>query len=1856
MKKLYGKAVAILLVAVMMITSTKWDVLYASAENQTGTAMDEVAEQFDAYYLETANETGVMAKVKVEDKWTMNDKGFIAASKDSVGGVESDVKDVDVLTWKERPYTDFELTYTFQTGWDRIGIIFGTAEGQFPIKKTEQGLEAADGVMFFLSREGHRGGWSESLKNDEGNGFFYEANEISGFKDSPEHTLKIVVRERKFYAYVDGSTEPVQTLDLPETYKGGYVSFFSATDNHAGMKDFTITDRNTVDKVAEQFDAYYLADASVTSDMVSAEVKERWTMNDKGFISARKDTAGQDTGNETKNVDVLTFKGQEYTDFELTYTFQQASDRIGIIFGTKAGEFPIKKTEQGLEAAGGVMFYLSAEGHRAAWAESLKKDNYDNGRNGFTYDGSAISSFMEDDPWNMAPWGNVNETRKEHTMKIVVREKTFYAYVDGSVDPVMTLTLPETYEGGYVSFFSVSNENWGMKDFTITDRNTVDKVAEQFDAYYLADASVTSDMVSAEVKERWTMNDKGFISARKDTAGQDTGNETKNVDVLTFKGQEYTDFELTYTFQQASDRIGIIFGTKAGEFPIKKTEQGLEAAGGVMFYLSAEGHRAAWAESLKKDNYDNGKNGFTYDGSAILSFMEDDPWNMAPWGNVGVRKEHTMKIVVMGNEFNAYVDDGAEPVMTLTLPDTYEGGYVSLFSVSNVNYGIKDVTISDRNMINKVEEQFDAYYLADASETMEMVNLKEHWLVNSRGFTSAKKDTTGQDTSNETKNVDVLTWKEKAYTDFELTYTFQQAYDRIGIIFGTKAGQFPLKRTEQGLEAAGGVMFYLEAEGTPDAMGEFIDGYTDKENVRRRLGDVKLEGFMDGDNPPWGNVGDRKEHTMKIVVKDKAFYAYVDDSAEPVMTLTLPDTYEGGYVSFFSVSNKNYGMKDFTISEEIATDVPGTPLNKLTEQFDAYYLADASETMERVNLKEHWLVNSRGFTSARKDVTDEEGCDETRNVDVLTWKERAYTDFELTFTFQQAYHRIGIIFGTEAGQFPLKRTEQGLEATGGVMFYLEAEGVPDAMGEFLDGYTDERNVRRRLGDLRLAGFMDGDNPPWGNVGDRKEHTMKIVVKENEFYAYVDDSAEPVMTLTLPDTYEGGYVSVFSASNENYGVKDFTISDKVDTVVPGTPLNKLTEQFDAYYLEDAGKSTAMQKTVLAKNWFYNDKGYLARYKKAEGTETKDVDVLTYKVQKYTDFELTYTYQQNWHRTGVIFGTEAGQFPLQVTDNGVEAAGGVMFFLEAEGTPNTMGDIASGYNIENEARQRLSADKLTGFTDENGSPLDNCSNKVTHQVKLVVKDREMYVFIDGSSDYDMYVKLPESYNGGYISIFSCSTKDAGFGSIDISETITTALPGHTQIERYGNDMSVRFDSQNLDMSCFDSYYLSELDDKGSMVKTDFYDHWMIANDCLMRGVNEGDSDDYYDAADVAVLTYNEHQYTDFVATFEYQKTQARLMLLFGGKNGSYPLCLTDSGKQGENGGVIVYPENDLGGGGGMCALGQVGISYQEDRPICRDLPYAPGYCKEGDWFSNDGKTYTMTVAVINKHCYIYIEGFGMIMDFDLTDDYSGGYISLASTAILNHGFKSLSIREVNAADANVITDVEELRAITVKTGTALAELSLPSTVKVTTGDGTKRDADVMWTDCGYDGNTEGNYRFVGTIFGNGITNPGCVAAVLDVKVRDSIPGSNSATKIWTFDTRSDLMDFESFFVKDAKEGGAVKSSFPKWYVNSGKLCLDRYRGENSYDTENVRILTYTGKKYKNFEAQIEFSQQWERTMILFGSQTPGQYIDFANPKAETNPVAVYSEIEGRRTAIGNVFNVQFGNKAEDAVSMIRELSSG
>ena len=375
-------------------------------------------------------------------------------------------------------------------------------------------------------------------------------------------------------------------------------------------------------------------------------------------------------------------------------------------------------------------------------------------------------------------------------------------------------------------------------------------------------------------------------------------------------------------------------------------------------------------------------------------------------------------------------------------------------------------------------------------------------------------------------------------------------------------------------------------------------------------------------------------------------------------------------------------------------------------------------------------------------------------------------------------------------------------------------------------------------------------------------------------------------------------------------------------------------------------------------------------------------------------------------------------------------------------------------------------------------------------------------------------------------------------EISETITKAIPSkESLVTKNGNEVNIQFDAVVPNTTGLSTYYLSKLDDKGTVQATSFFDYWMVANGKMNR---KSDRNSGSDVSDVSILTYNEKKYTDFVATFEYQQTWGRLMFLFGSENGKYPLYE----KEGhfENGGGILYPEADLGSGGGICALGNVKIATEGYRPLYRELSYAPEYFKKDvNGNAKMGTKYTMTVAVINKHCSVYVEGFGLVAAFDLNDNYKGGYISLASTQTEYQGFTYLNIREVDTK--NAIKAVNQNRDITVKTGTALKNIDLPSAVKVTNAEGKTISVPVVWTDRGYDGSKEGEYQFVGTLKPtSGVTNPGMMTALLTVRVRDKVSSNSGATKIWTFDTMSDLMDFKSYYLEDASKGKAVESDYP------------------------------------------------------------------------------------------------------------------
>ena len=126
-----------------------------------------------------------------------------------------------------------------------------------------------------------------------------------------------------------------------------------------------------------------------------------------------------------------------------------------------------------------------------------------------------------------------------------------------------------------------------------------------------------------------------------------------------------------------------------------------------------------------------------------------------------------------------------------------------------------------------------------------------------------------------------------------------------------------------------------------------------------------------------------------------------------------------------------------------------------------------------------------------------------------------------------------------------------------------------------------------------------------------------------------------------------------------------------------------------------------------------------------------------------------------------------------DDKLVADKGALVYVEAEGYPNAKGHLHN-YTNQGDLLYRIYTNVPDGFTDGAGSPTDNVNAKKVHTVKVIVKDKQMYVFLDNSAEPTLYVKLGDDYKGGYVSLFSSANSNVGFGSFEISDKVTTKLP--------------------------------------------------------------------------------------------------------------------------------------------------------------------------------------------------------------------------------------------------------------------------------------------------------------------------------------------------------------------------------------------------------------------------------------------------------------------------------------------------
>ena len=1489
---------------------------------------------------------------------------------------------------------------------------------------------------------------------------------------------------------------------------------------------------------------------------------------------------------------------------------------------------------------------------------------------------------------------------KVYTLNVKMQDGVLTVWADG-YDAVLTVKAADTYKPGAISLMArkFGGDSGGFKSCEV--RNL--------------DADGYIDLDNADVS---ALTEKGFTSTRFSKAADGTyqpveGETDQAVSAHWFSGtgdgtpyngvtgitgkniglkpnansdsnRYYLNTPYTYENFKVTAQVywgvltGVAFGgenaypadTDASSVVVYFNNNKIQVNGALDFTsASVTGANAAW------NPYD-GKTG-------IFNF---DSTHKAEAG-----KAYTLNVEFQDGVLTVWVD-GYDGVLTINVLPNYQSGRISLLArkLGGDSGGLKslevreletaiqkeaarkaqegdsfdnDFTASDFK-VSDLDPDFSAYYFETTGAEA------TRWLP-SVLWTGAKKGSNSTPWlkpvhASDGKKYSLLTYDRLIFQNADITAKYLSNYTQYGVMIAPEGEYYTVKS---------GVKVWAESTGIIKIAGaiDVATGTAAGGFVRINGGSNALTGFaIDGYKAPG------TEYTLRVKVQGSVLSVWMEEFPEYVISVNLTEDYQGGMVSLYSSGYQTGGLGSFS-AKELAAPAVGTTENTYTQSFNtissleeladftAYTLDSAENTPAKAAIEDVFALSAGRLIATGAEV----GKNDRTNFSILTLDTKAYKNFELTMTYEQSrMQRYGVMFGLEPGEFAYTQNGSRLIGNGGAYVYTEAEGYRNVRGSmYASFYTSATEaLRRERGETLLDSFYFNGSLDTA-VSNKVLHTMTIRVVGDYMTVVIDNNEDSRVTVRLAD-YQGGYISLVSDASAattrgafcSLSVTELGEDASLETDGPAVSdgfetLEQVDEMFDAYYLTNAKETSAMEAVDIRDHWWLNTGGFLSRMKSSTGySVTEDVEVLTYTKQEYTDFEMTYTYQQNWLRLGVLIGGELGEYPLSYVDGKLTADRGAVIFLEAEGYSNLQGQLAH-MTSQSSLLYRVTSPAPSGFKDESGSVTANIAAKKEHTVKIVVKDKELYIFLDGSQEPSCYANLGEQYNGGYVSLFAHASSGVGFNNFTITDKVTTTLPKGGGASSSGNTYTADFGSAKFDDSAFTTYYLSNTKKNatGSMEQQNFSDQWTVANGvlCSNSSVEAPSSSnltefEYEDAAKVSVLTYNKKM-TDFIVSYDYVKTPARIMFMFGTELGKYALAATNTTERGQ--GVLIYPENDLGAGGGIVALGSLATYNSSMRPLARKVVSLDGYHIAGQWASNVGTWHTMTVAVINSHCYIYLDDYGLIADYALVD-YNGGYISLATT---RRGvcYDNLVITDLSDIGTDSVIAAEDPGDLTVLVGTDASALSLPSTVPVTLKNGSRTEAPVKWTSLNYNGAEAGVYQFTAVVGEtSGVTNPAQVGVRINVRVVEELPVTAKGVKYWSFDTEDDLKDFKAFYLKDA-ETGYLTEGTPNWYVSAaGQLKRDPFRAVNGTEYKDIGILTYMGETYINFELEVEYSQQWQRMMVMFGSEKAGAYIDLNDIYAESNPVAAFVEMEGTRNLLGNLINANFDTNSVEKINNARE----
>ena len=667
------------------------------------------------------------------------------------------------LTYKTAAMKDFELELVLTGSYEGVqhGLIFGGDLGVMPVSADGDNTNDTGVMITITNGQTLRFGGAIDPTSVSGDSISHFPNMVADWKDASASkagvavesnisdaylfTFHLKVENGVMTAWLNDETDLKATAKLSDNYKGGYVTYANGGSGaQAALWGFKIKKLSDVEKEEEwdyehtmsttyeywtlenDFNAYWFAKPATTAQVIPAKGPYNPNVRDYGYTASTRDYwctryYGSHNNGLLKATTysgqwaVLTYKVETMKDFEMEFTIPDSYARQGIIFGGDLGVMPVSGDSDIDNDTGVILAYENMQ-FFAGGAIATDTANHNDLPNM-----NVAKLAVTERTFSMGLNAEVKDATL-HTYRVRVENGVLTMWAKGEENLAKSITLSDKYVGGYVSFFTVSDQ-CGLYSFkikklsnakrpewdyahTMTAKNQAWKLDAHFRAYeFTIPASGTSpaavggpwspsesvaysDTVSKPrwLTENWGDYNKGWLKPVFGTGYQ----------VLTYNTKRYENFEVEFSVSASYTRQGIIFGAEPGDLGVTLDKDNTNDTGVLVAVESSK--KLAFAGAVDTSSWDGTTSYGEYPNTAVVyATVSADNAN-----NVGSNTEvNTFRIRVVDKVVTVWDVDEPELAKTFKLNDNYEGGYISYFARENkhnglVSFKIKEI-VADEN-------------------------------------------------------------------------------------------------------------------------------------------------------------------------------------------------------------------------------------------------------------------------------------------------------------------------------------------------------------------------------------------------------------------------------------------------------------------------------------------------------------------------------------------------------------------------------------------------------------------------------------------------------------------------------------------------------------------------------------------------------------------------------------------------------------------------------------------------------------------------------------------------------------------------------------------------------------------------------------------------------------------------------------------------------------------------------------------------------------------------------------------------------------------------------------------------------